>query len=80
MERTEKRRGQRESARKERTEGGRGVRGETRTQGKSEWGEVVEGIFRNYQKTKRCRSQDELVEVIVCTFNTVYCFQFSLYH
>ena len=30
---------------------------------------------RNYQRTKGCRSREELVEVIVCTFNTVYCFQ-----
>ena len=35
---------------------------------------------RNYQRTKRCRSGEELVVVIVYTFNTVYCFQFALHH
>ena len=35
---------------------------------------------RNYQRRKGCRSlEDELVVVIVYSFNTVYCHQFALY-
>ena len=35
---------------------------------------------RYYQRTKGCRSWEELVEVRVCSFNTLYCFQFALNH
>ena len=40
-------------------------------------GSLYSAFFRNYHRTKGCRNRDELVEVIVCTFNTIYCFHFA---